>query len=56
MSTVPIDLSRVPPPDVIEALAFDGLVDAWWQRAVGEEPSLAGLAESDPARCVTLLG
>ena len=51
-----IDLSRVPPPDVIEALAFEDMVGAWWQRAVGEEPSLAGLAESDPARKWTRTG
>lgn len=48
--SVPIDLSQVPPPDVIEALGFDAMVDAWWARAVAEAPELAGLAESDPAR------
>ena len=54
--SVPIDLSQVPPPDVIEALGFDAMVDAWWARAVAEEPSLAGLAESDPARKWTRTG
>ena len=49
-----IDLSQVPPPDVVEEIDFDALVDAWWQRAVANEPSLAGLAESDPARKWTL--
>ena len=56
MSTFPIDLSQVPPPDVVEALGFDAMVDAWWARAVAEEPSLAGLAESDPARKWTRTG
>ena len=50
MSTVPIDLSQVPPPDAVEELDLDALVDAWWQRAVETNPDLAGLVESDPAR------
>ena len=52
----PIDLSLVPPPDIVEAVGFDGLVDAWWQRAVADNPELAGLVESDPARKWTRTG
>ena len=52
----PIDLSLVPPPDIVEAVGFEGLVDAWWQRAVADNPELAGLGESDPARKWTRTG
>lgn len=50
MSTLPIDLSQVPPPDVIEEIDIDALVAAAWAEAVAGQPQLAGLAESDPAR------
>ena len=50
MSTPAIDLSQVPPPDAVEALGFDALVEAWWARAVAGNPELAGLPESEPAR------
>lgn len=50
MSTVPIDLSQVPPPAVIEALDIDALVAEWKARAVVDNPGLAGLdSEADPA-------
>lgn len=52
MSTtpLPIDLSQVPPPDVIEEIDLGELVERVWARAVADQPALAGLAESDPAR------
>ena len=52
MSTtpLPIDLSQVPPPDIIEEIDIDRLVELAWQRAVADRPELAGLVESDPAR------
>ena len=49
-----IDLSQVPPPNSVEELDLDALVDAWWARAVADNPDLAGLSESDPARKWTL--
>ena len=48
--THPIDLSLVPPPDVVETLDIDALMAACWARAVADNPGLAGLVESDPAR------
>lgn len=51
-----IDLSQVAPPDVVEAVALDVLSDEWWGRAVGENPGLAGIPESDPARKWTRTG
>ncbi|MXY18299.1 MAG: baseplate assembly protein [Acidobacteria bacterium] len=52
MSTtpLPIDLSQVPPPDVLEEIDLGELVRQAWARAVADQPVLAGLAESDPAR------
>lgn len=50
MATPAIDLSRVPPPDVVETLDLDALVEAWWARAVEGNPALAGITEADPAR------
>lgn len=47
---LPIDLSQVPPPDVIEDIDIDELVELAWARAVADRPELAGLVESDPAR------
>ena len=52
MSTtpLPIDLSQVPPQDVMEEIDLSELVRQAWARAVADQPVLAGLAESDPAR------
>ena len=48
--TAPIDLSQVPPPDVVEALDFSGLADAWRRRFETDAPEIAGLvSEADPA-------
>ena len=52
----PIDLSLVPPPAAVEQFAFDALVAEWWDRAVADNPELAGIPESDPARKWTLTG
>lgn len=48
--THPIDLSQVPPPDALETLGIDALLEACWADAVAANPDLAGLVESDPAR------
>ncbi|MDE0109900.1 MAG: baseplate J/gp47 family protein [Bryobacterales bacterium] len=56
MSSSPIDLSLVPPPAAVENFAFDALVEEWWDRAVADNPELAGLAESDPGRKWTRTG
>ena len=56
MGTPPIDLSLVPPPAAVENFAFDALVEEWWDRAVADNPELAGLAESDPGRKWTRTG
>ena len=45
----PIDLSLVPPPDVVEALGFGDLVRAWRARFEADAPGLGPLPESDPA-------
>ena len=48
--TVPIDLSQVPPPAVVEALDFSALTDAWRRRFESDAPEIAGLvSEADPA-------
>ena len=45
-----IDLSRVPPPDVVQALSLDALVAAWRSRAESDVPEIAALdSEADPA-------
>ena len=50
MSAVPIDLSQVPPPNAVEALSVDGLIDGWRERFEGDFPEGAGLTEADPSR------
>ena len=49
-AAVPIDLSQVPPPKAVEELDTEELTDAAWERAVGDNPDLKGLPESDPGR------
>ena len=56
MSNSPIDLSLVPPPAAVENFAFDALVKEWWDRAVADNPELAGIPESDPGRKWTRTG
>ena len=49
MST-PIDLSQVPPPDVVETLDHVTLVVAWRDRAFRDIPEIAdNISEADPA-------
>ena len=49
MST-PIDLSQVPPPDVVETLDHVTLVVAWRDRAFEDIPEIAdNISEADPA-------
>ena len=46
----PIDLSRVPPPDVVDPVGFAGLVAAWEARFAADAPELASPpSEADPA-------
>ena len=46
----PIDLSRVPPPDVVDPVGFADLVAAWAARFAADAPELASpLSEADPA-------
>ncbi|MGS0744188.1 baseplate assembly protein [Glaciimonas sp. GG7] len=49
MSTSAIDLSRLPVPNMIEALDFETILAAQLADLIARDPSFDGLLESDPA-------
>lgn len=48
-SSTAIDLSRLPPPDVIEALDYENILQAKKDRLAELLPKLDAFLESDPA-------
>jgi len=48
-SFTPIDLSKLPAPDVIETLDFESLLTDYINDFVARNPNYATLLESDPA-------
>ena len=48
-SSTAVDLSRLPPPDVVEALDYETILAAMMADLVARDPSFTALVESDPA-------
>ena len=49
VASTAVDLSRLPPPDVVETLSYEAILDAMKADLITRDPAWSALSEADPA-------